>query len=235
MNRRNNWQEFKDILDKHHIKQLYHFTDRSNLASIIKHGGLYSWADCEEKGIVVSKPGGVQLSRSLDSRDGLQHYVRISFTAHHPMMYVAMSEERISNPVILQIDTEVLYDTDTMYADRNATRNGARVGGTIEHFKNIHFQSVKADKHFDLDAEEQMYFQAEVLVKHFIPLKYIRNIGNFGIPIPNQPLQLQTKEAYTAQITRNAPTAFIFLIDQSVSMRKQTKLYGEEMPMSEKR
>lgn len=233
MNRRNNWQEFKDILDKHHIKQLYHFTDRSNLASIIKHGGLYSWADCEEKGIVVSKPGGAQLSRSLDSRDGLQHYVRISFTAHHPMMYVAMSEERISNPVILQIDTEVLYDTDTMYADRNATRNGARVGGTIEHFKNIHFQSVKADKHFDLDAEEQMYFQAEVLVKHFIPLKYIRNIGNFGIPIPNQPLQLQTKEAYTAQITRNAPTAFIFLIDQSVSMRKQTKLYGEEMPMSE--
>ena len=37
----------------------------------------------------------------------------------------------------------------------------------------------------------------------------------------------------TAQITRNTPTAFIFMIDQSVSMKRKTMLYGEELTMAE--
>ena len=49
MSKRSDWQEFKAILDQHRITKLYHFTDRDNLENIIRHGGLYSWADCEEK------------------------------------------------------------------------------------------------------------------------------------------------------------------------------------------
>lgn len=233
MEKKQNWQEYKAILDKHGITKLYHFTDRDNLESIIRNGGLYSWSDCEKKGIKISKPGGGQLSRQLDSRDGLQSYVRVSFVMQHPMMYVAMNEGRISNPVILEIDPEVVYWDGTLYADRNATRNGANVGGTVDDLNRIHFQSVKAQKHFDLDEDEQQFYQAEVLVKNFIPLQYIRNIGNFGIPIPNNSHQLQIKTAYTAQITRNTPTAFIFLVDHSVSMRRMTSLFGEEMTMAE--
>lgn len=66
-----------------------------------------------------------------------------------------------------------------------------------------------------------MYYQAEVLIKNHIPLQYIKNIGNFGIPVSNKTKQLQSKAAYTAQITRNTPTAFIFLVDHSVSMQKK--------------
>ena len=212
---------------------MYHFTDRDNLQSIIQNGGLYSWADCEEKGIVISKPGGSDSSRSLDARDGLQHHVRVSFVTQHPMMYVAMNEGRISNPVLLEIDPQVIYWNGSKYADRNATKNGARVGGELEDFKAIHFSAVKAQKHFDLEDNEQKFYQAEVLVKNFIPLEYIRNIGNFGIPIPNKPKALQSKMAYTAQITRNTPTAFLFLVDHSVSMQKMTSLFGEEMTMAE--
>ena len=101
MDKKNNWQEFKAILDQHKIVKLYHFTDRDNLESIIKNGGLYSWGDCEDKGIKIAKPGGGLLSRELDAKDRLQHYVRVSFTAQHPMMYVAMQDGRLSNPVIL--------------------------------------------------------------------------------------------------------------------------------------
>lgn len=233
MEKKQNWQEYKAILDKHGITKLYHFTDRDNLESIIRNGGLYSWSDCEKKGIKISKPGGGQLSHQLDSRDGLQSYVRVSFVMQHPMMYVAMNEGRISNPVILEIDPEVVYWDGTLYADRNATKNGANVGGTVDDLNRIHFQSVKAQKHFDLDEDEQQFYQAEVLVKNFIPLQYIRNIGNFGIPIPDNSHQLQIKTAYTAQITRNTPTAFIFLVDHSVSMRRMTNLFGEEMTMAE--
>ncbi|MQN60039.1 DUF4433 domain-containing protein [Segatella copri] len=230
---KNNYDEFKKLIEQHHITTLYHFTDRENLESIINNGGLYSWADCEQKGISISKPGGSMGSRDLDRRDNLQNFVRVSFVREHPMMYVAMNDGRISNPVVLEIDPEVIYWQDSLYADRNATKNGAHVGSSIDDFSQLHFNSFKAKKHFDLDADEQKFYQAEVLVKNHIPLQFIKNIGNFGFTIPSQSAQMQTKTAYTAQITRNTPTAFIFLIDQSVSMRRYTTLYGEEMPMAE--
>ncbi len=233
MDKKTNWQEFKAILEQNGIKKLYHFTDRDNLDSIISNGGLYSWADCESRGITIAKPGGSQQSRSLDRRDGLQNFVRVSFTTQHPMMYVAMNDHRISNPVILEIDTDVIFWKGSKYADRNATKNGARVGSSIEDFKRIHFRSVKARKHFDLDIDEQPYYQAEILVPNFIPLQYITNIGNFGIPIPSQAHQIQSKDAYTAQISRSTPTAFIFLVDQSISMNRTTTLNGEDMMLAE--
>ena len=74
MGKRSNWKEFEAILSQNRITKLYHFTDRDNLESIIKNGGLYSWKDCEERGISIPKPGGGgpgSTSWSLDERDGL--------------------------------------------------------------------------------------------------------------------------------------------------------------------
>lgn len=233
MNKKQDYNLYQSVLDSNGITKLYHFTDFENIESIIKNGGLYSWADCEEKGITINCPGGDSLSRDLDKRDNLHHYVRVSFTRNHPMMYVAMNDGRISNPVVLEIDTDVILWSGTKYADRNMTKNGAIVGADISDFKRIHFDTVKQRTHFDLSEDEKQFYQAEILVNHFIPLSAIKNIGNFGIPIPSQPLKLQSKTPYTAQITRNNPTAFIFLVDHSVSMKKITSLYGEEMMMSE--
>lgn len=233
MNKRANWQDYKQMLDGARVKKLYHFTDRDNLESIIKNGGLYSWKDCEEKGISIAKPGGSGTSHSLDQRDGLEYYARLSFVPDHPMMYVAMDDGRISNPVVLEIDVEAALWEDTLFADRNMTKNGANVGGTVADLKAIHFDLFGKRRYFDLDDEDKMYYKAEVLVKHFVPLKYITNISNFGIPIPAQPKMMQAKIPYTAQITRSTPTAFIFLVDHSVSMQKMTTLYGEEMTMAE--
>ena len=235
MEKKSNWQEYKAVLDEQKIAKLYHFTDRDNLESIIKNGGLYSWMDCERKGIKIAKPGGGSLSRQLDSGRNLEDYVRVSFTTQHPMMFVAMKDGRISNPVVLEIDPEVILWKGTCYSDMNATTHKIRpnIGEGISDFKKIHFQSVKAHKHFDLPEEEQPYFQAEILVKNFIPLEYIKNIGNFGIPIPSKPKELQIKNPYTAQITRNTPTAFIFMVDQSVSMKRMTNLYGEQISLAD--
>lgn len=234
MQKKSNWQEYQAVLEQNRITKLYHFTDFDNLESIIEHGGLYSWADCEEKGIRIAKPGGSSQSRSLDQRDGLQHYVRLSFAYDHPMKFVAQNEGRISNPVILEIDLETALWEDSLYADRNATKNGACVGGSLDDLKAVRFGLFdRMQRYFDMSDEAKTYYQAEVLVKNFIPLKYIKNIGNFSIPIPAQPKKLQAKIPYTAQITRNTPTAFIFLVDHSVSMQQKTTLYGEEMTMAE--
>lgn len=234
MQKKSNWQDFQAVLEQNRITKLYHFTDFDNLESIIQNGGLYSWADCDEKGIKIAKPGGSSQSRSLDQRDRLEHFVRLSFAKDHPMKYVAMDDGRISNPVVLEIDLETALWEDSLYADRNATKNGACVGGMLDDMKAVHFGLfTRMQRYFDMSEEAKMYYQAEVLVKNYIPLKYITNIGNFGIPIPTQPKKLQAKTPYTAQITRNTPTAFIFLVDHSVSMQQMTTLFGEEMTMAE--
>lgn len=234
MQKKSNWQDFQAVLEQNRISKLYHFTDFDNLESIIQNGGLYSWADCDEKGIKIAKPGGSSQSRSLDQRDGLEHYVRLSFAYDHPMKFVAMDDGRISNPVVLEIDLEPALWENSLFADRNATKTGACVGGSIDDLKAVRFGLFnRMMRYFDLSEEGKTHYQAEVLVKNFIPLKYIKNIGNFGIPIPAQPQKLQAKIPYTAQITRNTPTAFIFLVDHSVSMQQMTTLYGEEMTMAE--
>ena len=225
-------EEYKQIIQRERIEKLYHFTDRANLDSIIEAGGLYSWADCKARHITIPKPGSSDSSRSLDMRDGLQHFVRLSLCREHPMKYVAMKEGRIDNPVLLEISPEVINWAETLYADRNATKNGAQVGSDITDFKQIHFDSVRAPNHFNLPEEEKEFYQAEVLVKSFIPLEYILNIRNFGIQLPKQ-TKLTHRSPYTAQVTRDTPTAFIFLVDQSISMNRSTLLYGESLTLSE--
>lgn len=180
MRKRKDWLQFKELLDHFGIRTLYHFTDRSNIASIIKNGGLYSWGECENKGIHISCPGGSELSHELDKRDNLQNYVRVSFCKHHPMMYYAMKESRIKEPVILEIDPDVLFIRGNIFSDRNAVKNEANKGNTFDDFKKIHFKTTLQRNSFDLDENEQEYYQAEVLVSQHIPLQYILNIEKFN-------------------------------------------------------
>ena len=72
MEKKQNWQEFEQVLKEARITKLYHFTDFDNLESIIQNGGLYFWADCRDKGIKIPKPGSSGPSRSLDERDPIK-------------------------------------------------------------------------------------------------------------------------------------------------------------------
>lgn len=173
---KSNWRDFEEILKRENIRSIYHFTDYQNIESIKKHGGLYSWKSCENKNISIAMPGGSFTSRSLDSYHNLEDYVRLCFSKNHPMMYVAINEGRITNPVILEIDPEVVYWKQTRFSDMNATKNGHRQGSTIDDFKRIKFDVVKQINHFNLSDEDKPFYQAEVMVKSFIPLKYIKNI-----------------------------------------------------------
>ena len=89
------------------------------------------------------------------------------------MKAVAIKEGRLIYPMDLRIDPEVLYWQDTKFTDQNATANNMRLGNTAQDFKNIRFDLLK--KRWQ-NEEEKALFQAEVLVKAFLPIKYIRNI-----------------------------------------------------------
>lgn len=176
--KKENWIEFKEVLIRNNITKFYHFTDASNISSIKKFG-LYSWQYCENNNINIELPGSSEQSRQLDSRDGLQNYVRISFVKNNPMMYYALNIGRINKPVLLEIDIEVALFKHTKFSNMNATKNGAEVGDSLKYLKNIRFDLLKNNKHFDIENEnERHFFQAEILVLESIPSRYILNINS---------------------------------------------------------
>jgi len=167
------WKAIRQIAEANSIKCLYHFTDSSNLESIRQYRGLFSWVRLAQLGIQVSRPGGGELSRQLDAYKGLGDYVRLCFNPNQPMKAVAIKEGRLIQPVDLKIDLEILYWQETQFTDQNATANSMRRGNTAEHFKTIRFDLMKRRWQ---NEEEKALFQAEVLVKSSLPIKYIRNI-----------------------------------------------------------
>ena len=172
-----NWQDFQRVLQQHGITKLYHFTDRANLPSIRANGGLYSWYYCQQNNITIPKPGGSPTSRILDQGKGLQNFVRVSFVKDHPMLFIAQNDGRITSPVVLEINVELIYKKATRYATQNAAKNGITAETTFEKFNSIKFPLLRR-RYFDLSAEEKPFYQAEILVLEKIPLEYITNINN---------------------------------------------------------
>ena len=172
-----NQNSYIDVLLDNGVKKLYHFTDRSNLDSIRKQGGLYSWDYMYRNKIPISRQGGDQLSKMLDTRRGLQNYVRLSVCNNHPMMFHAKKEKRLIEPVILEIDPAVVTWYQTLFADRNANSNEHLRGTSLEALKRIHFESCLKPNPFELDDNEKPFYQAEILVWEFVPSKYILNLN----------------------------------------------------------
>ena len=147
------------VLRRHGIRHLYHFTDASNLTSIRK-SGLMTASDLLSAAI-PAQMNSDEGSRKLDQNAGLGRFVRLSFCAKNPMMFVARKEERISNPVILRIKLEAVSRPGVLFSDCNATRRDAVISESSDI---VRFEIVKAKSHFDVPELLRQYPQAEVLV-----------------------------------------------------------------------
>lgn len=172
-NLKTNHIAIRNHLSANNIRCLYHFTDRRNLDSIRRNGGLYSWQYCDAHNIEIPYAGGDSTSRSLDCRYDLEDYVRLSFCDDHPMTY-RLSQNGY-DLVLLKITVDVAELETTLFSDMNATDNNCRYGSTLADLQRV-----------DLNATQQHYLrntdplfkkhQAEVLVKTFIPIDKIINI-----------------------------------------------------------
>lgn len=169
-----NASAFKNYLLSNGVRYFYHFTDRRNLESIKRMGGLYSWRYCEEHDISIPYPGGDGTSRSLDSRHGLSDYVRLSFCTDHPMKWVL--EQKGYNMVLLRVKIDVACLEGTLFSDINATDNNHQHGGTLEDLKRINISATQQN-YVGRDSDIFKQHQAEVMVKTFIPLEYIEMSG----------------------------------------------------------
>lgn len=172
-------QEIVNFLHKNGIYYFYHFTEASNLPLIKSRKGLYSWSYLLSHDMKIPSPGGNDTSRGLDRDKGLEDYVRLSLCKSHPMAYrIHQESEGRANLVLLKIKLEVAMFESTRFSNVNATDKRARIGSDLEFIEdNLDFEAIALDWCWGSDPRHKLR-QAEVMVKTFIPSKYIINLDN---------------------------------------------------------
>lgn len=138
---KDNWSDFKQVLDNNGIQYLYHFTDRQNIQSIKLHGGLFSWHYCKKNNITIPCQGGDYDSQELDKKYGLEDYVRLSFCNDHPMAF--RLKQSGSDIVILQVKADVALLKNTLFSDINAADKLHTHGGELEDLERVNFNATK--------------------------------------------------------------------------------------------
>lgn len=163
-------EKIRDLIVKENIK-VYHITDSRNVESIKKEWWLYSREYCEKKGINIVAPGWNDLSRSLDQRDWLENYVRLSFTDKPPMFAATQRDWRTIKRIVLEIDPRILFSKNIRFCNKNATAAWASLWASYEYLSKIDFAAIKK-----WGVENKELLQAEVLIKKHVPLRFIKNI-----------------------------------------------------------
>lgn len=172
--KKTNWKDFERILEQNNIFEFYHFTPRANIESIKKQRALYSWNYCEKNKITIPIQGGDLQSKELDRKYGLEDYVRVSFCNDHPMAF----RLRDQNLIYLKISLDVAYFKNTLFSNMNAADHLHKHGPTIDDLERINFSATKA-RFVRKESPIFKEHQAEVLIKTWIPIEYIKNIHDF--------------------------------------------------------
>ncbi len=172
---KNDSQEIKNYLEEKGIKCFYHFTEISRIESIIKYGGIFSYQHCLENNIVIPVTKDMALTRDIDARKGLADYARLSFCKRLPKINVR--KEAHKDLVLLKISTEVALLENTEFSNMEATRDEMSYGPSFSDLKKVNIAATQ--KEYCLQGDKDYWeYQAEILVREKIPLRYILNIGN---------------------------------------------------------
>lgn len=172
--------EIVKFLKENGIYYLYHFTEASNIPLIKSRKGLYSWSYLLSHGMKIPSSGGNNTSRAIDRDRGLEDYVHLSLCKSHPMAYRLHQRScGRANLVLLKIMIDVVTFERTLFSDVNTTDKLARIGSD-KYFLEEHldFEAILDRLSICSSVSRFKKREAEVLVKTFIPLKYIVNIDN---------------------------------------------------------
>lgn len=153
-------EEIRAFLESKGIKSVWHFTDMSNLQSILDHG-LMSLNALESEKIEVRHYGADSLSHSLDHIFNLDKYVHLSFVSDHPMYHVAKDRGSIVNPVWLEVDLSVIFESTTLFTNAVANATGTVPFQAKDLREKIDFDAML---HSDFDIRKEAK-KAEILVR----------------------------------------------------------------------
>lgn len=167
----------KDIIRLWNIKKIYHFTDASNLESIMKYG-LLSLEEIEQRGI-AAQHGGNKLSRDEDKRKGLHKYIHLSFTDNHPMLYIKLQAGEIKEPRILFISSAVMLEPGVLFTNDVSNKSGITSFDSTSFNANIDCEVLFTHTDWlekSIQQRRQKAEKSEILVPNHIPVDKILNI-----------------------------------------------------------
>jgi len=169
--------DIEDFFKNNGVLYFYHITEASNIPLIKQRKGLYSWSYLESHGMKIPFPGGDTLSRGLDRDKGLEDYVKLSLCKSHPMAYRFHKHSNgQAKLVLLKIKVDVALFESTLFSDINVANKNAKIGDNLHFIENgFDFNAIRLDWCYGDTSELS---QAEVMVKTFIPVKYIVNLDN---------------------------------------------------------
>jgi len=174
INTKENNMSIQTILNNHGINSIWHFTDRSNLKSILEYGLLSLGAIVNNK-IEVSRFGATHSSHIQDVKKGLHKFVHLSFIKDHPMYHMTKLDGRIIDPIWIEIDLSVMNEENTLFSNMLANTSNADIFNAENLEKKIDFDIILHEKDFYTRKEAR---KAEILVFDEISVDQIKGIYN---------------------------------------------------------
>lgn len=154
-------------LKKYGIDGIWHFTDRSNIQSIIDNQGLLSLTESKRRAVRISIPGGNQWSHDADRIKGVDQYVHLAFISDHPMLYAAKQDGRIKDPVWIKIKPDVLENALVRYTAEVSNKKGVPLLTAEQAIAQIDFEVLfsRTDwKDPQIQARRKVAMKSEILI-----------------------------------------------------------------------
>lgn len=168
-------------LQRYGVNGIWHFTDRTNVQSIISNGGLLSLTESRRRNLAIPKPGGNQWSHDADALNGVAQYVHLAFTDNHPMLFVAKQDQRITDPVWLKISTAVLAHPDVRYTMDVSNKAGVQILTAQEAIQQLDFEVLftRTDwTNAEIKERLKVARKSEILIPNHIPIGMILESKN---------------------------------------------------------
>ena len=171
----------KTIIAKHKLHRVWHFTDKSNLELIEKHGGLLSFGELERRGVEIPVPGGNEWSHDADKMKDVHKYVHLAFLDDHPMLCAAKKEGRIPEPIWLKIRSSILLAEGVRFCSEVSNKSGAALLEAEEAKEQIDFEVLFTYMDWrdpEIQARRQAAIKSEILVPKCVPIEMVLGYKN---------------------------------------------------------
>jgi len=167
------------MIQKYCIECVWHFTDKSNIESIKRLGGLFSFSELEKNGTLIPSPGGNVWSHDADKSQGMDKFVHLCFCRAHPMLFIAQEDGRITDPVWLQVDKDTILDPNVRFTPDVSNKVGVPILDHEAAKEQIDFEVIYKYTDWsdpEIQQRRQTAEKSEILVPQFVPIDKIRNI-----------------------------------------------------------
>ena len=172
---------FDKKLTQYKIEKLWHFTDRSNLPLIKRHGGILSLRKLRELEIEVPYPGGNDWSHDADTARGLDKYINLTLIPNHPMLYTAKQQGRILDPVWLSIRADIALHKDVRFCKTVSNRSDSEILDHARAAEELDLEALFTYMDWsdpEVHARRRNAEKSEVLIPDLVPVDKILGFQN---------------------------------------------------------